>query len=133
MSSLYASSGPKAEGVPTNNKRGRGSGPCRFRGGLDKAFHIVPTALLVRVQRLKNDPYKAVNGHKTYSPLDGHWVIVTTSKVLHCFLARRDEIRFLFDPPSFVDDIIVENRLTDSFRYIFLKRNCTKFRQKFRV
>ena len=24
--SLYASSGPKAEGVPTNNQRGRGSG-----------------------------------------------------------------------------------------------------------
>ena len=35
--SLYASSGPKAEGVPTNNQRGRGSGPCRLWGGLDKA------------------------------------------------------------------------------------------------
>ena len=30
MCSLYASSGPKAEGVPTNNQRGRGSGPCRL-------------------------------------------------------------------------------------------------------
>ena len=43
--SLYASSGPKAEGVPTNNQRGRGSGPCRLWGGLDKArpswLHIV--------------------------------------------------------------------------------------------
>ena len=28
--SLYASSGPKTEGVPTNNQRGRGSGPCRL-------------------------------------------------------------------------------------------------------
>ena len=28
--SLYASSGPKAEGVPTKNKRGRGSGHCRL-------------------------------------------------------------------------------------------------------
>ena len=28
--SLYASSGPKAEGVPTNNQRGRASGPCRL-------------------------------------------------------------------------------------------------------
>ena len=28
--SLYASLGPKAEGVPTNNQRGRGSGPCRL-------------------------------------------------------------------------------------------------------
>ena len=63
--SLYASSGPKAEGVPTNNQRGRGSGPCRLWGGLDKARHIVPTALLVRVQRLRNDLYKAVKGPST--------------------------------------------------------------------
>ena len=28
--SLYASSGPKAKGVPTDNQKGRGSGPCRF-------------------------------------------------------------------------------------------------------
>ena len=36
-SGLYASSGPKAEGVPTNNQS-----------------HIVPIALLVRVQRFRN-------------------------------------------------------------------------------
>ena len=58
--SLYASAGPKAEGVPTNNQRGWGSGPCRLLGGLDKARHIVPTALIVRVQRLRNALYKAV-------------------------------------------------------------------------
>ena len=63
--SLYASSGPKAEGVPTNNQRGRGSGPCRLWGGLDKVRHIVPTALLVRVQRFRNDLYKAVKGPST--------------------------------------------------------------------
>ena len=51
--SLYASSGFKAEGVPTNNQRQRGSGPCRLWGGLEKARHIVPTAFLVRVQCLK--------------------------------------------------------------------------------
>ena len=28
--SLNASSGPKTEGVPTNNLRGWGSGPCRL-------------------------------------------------------------------------------------------------------
>ena len=28
--SLYANSGPKAEGVPTMNQRGRGSGLCRL-------------------------------------------------------------------------------------------------------
>ena len=60
--SLYASTGQKAKGVPTNNQRERGSGPCRLWGGLDKARHIVPTAILVRVQRLRNDLYKAVKG-----------------------------------------------------------------------
>ena len=63
--SLYASSGPKAEGVPSNNQMGRGSGLCRLWGGLDKARHIVPTALLVRVQRFRNDLYKAVKGPST--------------------------------------------------------------------
>ena len=65
MRSLYASSGPKAEGVPTNNQRERGSGPCRLWWGLDKARHIVPTALLVRVQRFRNDLYKVVKGPST--------------------------------------------------------------------
>ena len=59
--SLYASAGPKAEGVSTNNRRGRESGPCRLLGGLDKARHIVPTSLLVRVKRFRNDLYMAVS------------------------------------------------------------------------
>ena len=42
-----------AEGVPTNNQRGRRSGPCRLWGGLDKARHIVPTALLVSARFLR--------------------------------------------------------------------------------
>ena len=63
--SMYASSGLKAEGVPTNNQRGRGSGSCCLWGGLDKARHIVPTASLVRVQRLRNDLYKDVKGPST--------------------------------------------------------------------
>ena len=46
--SLYASSGPKAEGVPANNQRGRGSVPCRLWEGVDKTDHIVQTALLVK-------------------------------------------------------------------------------------
>ena len=133
--SLYASSGPKAEGVLTNNQRGSGSGPCRLWGGLDKARHIVPTALLVRVQRLKNELYKAAKRakYKTYSPLDDHWVILSTSNAFNYFRARRDEIRFAFDPLWFVDKITVEYRVSDSFRYIFLKRYCTTFGQKFRV
>ena len=60
--SLYASSGQKAEKVPTNNQRERRSGPCRLRGGLDSARHIVPTAFLVGVQRLRNDLCKAYKG-----------------------------------------------------------------------
>ena len=63
--SLCASSGSKTEGVSTNNQRGRGSEPCRLRGCLDKARHIVPTALLVRLQRFRNDLYKAVKGPST--------------------------------------------------------------------
>ena len=36
--------------VPTNNQRERGSKVCLLWGGLNKSHHIVPTALLVRVQ-----------------------------------------------------------------------------------
>ena len=54
-----------AEGVPTNNQRGRRSGSCRIWGGLDKACHIVPTALLVRVQYFRKGLYKAVDGPST--------------------------------------------------------------------
>ena len=54
-----------AEGVPTNNQRGQRSGPCRLWGGLDKARHIVPTALLVRVQWFRKGSYKAVEGPST--------------------------------------------------------------------
>ena len=74
--SLYASSGPEAEGVPTNNQRGWGSGPCRLWGGFDKACHIVPTALLVRVSKSCNP-----------LPLYDRWVILTTSMGFHYFLA----------------------------------------------
>ena len=41
-----------------NNQRGR-------RGGLDKARHIVPTVLLVRVQCFRKSLYKAVQGPST--------------------------------------------------------------------
>ena len=38
---LEASSDQKTKGAPTNNQRGRGSGPCFLWGGLDKFRHIV--------------------------------------------------------------------------------------------
>ena len=56
-----------AEGVPTDNQKGRRAGPCRLCGGLDKARHIVPTALLVRVQCFRKGPYKVVEGPSTRS------------------------------------------------------------------
>ena len=34
----------------------------------------------------------------TYSPLDDHWVILTTSKAFYYYRARQDVIRFAFDP-----------------------------------
>ena len=59
---LEASWGPRTEGVPTNNQRGWGSGPCLLWGGLDKSRH-----LLVRVQCFKKDLYrlKAAEGQST--------------------------------------------------------------------
>ena len=63
--SLYVSSGPKDEGVLSKNQKGQGSGPCSNRGGLDKTRYIAPIALLVRVQRFRNDLYKAVKMQRT--------------------------------------------------------------------
>ena len=70
--------------------------------------------------------------HKTYSPSVGS-----------CWLRRRrltiveaDEMTFsspLTLPPKFGDKITIEDRVRDSLWYIFLKRYCTKFWQRFRV
>ena len=86
MSGMYPNSGPKAEGVTTYNQRGRGSGPFHLCGGLDQASHIVPTALLVRMQRLRNDLYKAVKGPST-SP-------IVLSLMAGSYFRRR--MRFIF-------------------------------------
>ena len=61
--------------------------------------HILPNALLVRVQCVRKDLYKAKVKHKTCRPLDDHWVILSASKAFDYFGARRDEIRFASDPP----------------------------------
>ena len=58
-------SGPKAEGVPSKNQRRYGSGRGRLWGGLDKARHIVPTALLVKSAILQAVKGRfMVHGHK---------------------------------------------------------------------
>ena len=60
---LYLSSGLRAVGVLTNNRRGQSLGPCHLCGGLDKARQVVPITLLVRIQR--NSLYMAVEGPST--------------------------------------------------------------------
>ena len=62
---LEASSGSRSKGVPTYNQRGWRSGPGLLWGALDKSRHIVPTALLVRMQCFRKDLYKAVEGQST--------------------------------------------------------------------
>ena len=59
--------------------------------------------------------------------------MLTTSKAFHYFRPRRDEVRFAFDPPKFVDKITIEDKVSDFLWYILLKRYFTKFGQKFRV
>ena len=40
--------------------------------------------------------------HKTYSPLDDHWVILSSSKAFDYFRTRRDEIRCVFDLKNYL-------------------------------
>ena len=83
-----------AEGVPTNNQRGLISGPCRPCEGLDKACHIVPNALLVRVQCFRKGLHKAVEGQST------RHIVLLMSKGSYCRRRRRliifepDEMKF---------------------------------------
>ena len=54
----------RAVGVPTNNQREQISGPCRLCEGLDKARHVVPTALLVKSAMLKEESVRGSRGAK---------------------------------------------------------------------
>ena len=90
-----------AEGVPTNNQRGQRSGPL---GGLDKARHMVLTALLVRVQCFRKGSYKAVEGSSTRP------IVLSMITWSYCRRQRRltifepDEMKFgVFDPLQFVN------------------------------
>ena len=53
----------------------------------------------------------------TFSPFDDSWVILTTLQTYNYFRARRDDIRFAFDPPRFVDKNTVVDRVSDSLWY----------------
>ena len=50
--------------------------------------------------------------HNTYRPLNDRRLIFTTLMTCHYL---RDEFRYAFDPPYFVDKIEVEDRVSDSF------------------
>ena len=63
-SSLYASSGLKAEVVPTNNQRGRGSGPCRLRGGQIITCALSNNAIDVKRKEKRFDPVVCIQTSK---------------------------------------------------------------------
>ena len=100
--SLYASSGPKAESVPTNNGAQDPVAPGEVRQGPSYSPNRLATLQEWSVQGCKRAE------HKTYSPLYDRWFTRTTLRAFHYFRARRDEIRFAFDPPKFVDNITVQ-------------------------
>ena len=84
---------------------------------------------LVGVQCLRNDLYKAVKGPSTRpSPLDDHWVNDIEGVSLFSSPTRWNSLRLW---PSLV--LKQDHRRRSGEWYIFLKRYCTKFGQKFRV
>ena len=107
-----------AEGVPTNNQRGQISGPCRLWGGLDKARHIVPTALLVRVQCFRKGSYKAVEGPSTRP--------IVLSLITGSYCRRRRRLT-IFEPDE--RKLPKNPALTEVQRYVFdslLKHQSTR-------
>ena len=91
-----------AEGVL--NKTGLISGPWRLCGGLNKARHIVPTALLVRVQCFRKGP--------STRP-----IVLSMINASYCL----DHRRRLGERNSFW------------YKLVSLQQNVTKFRRKFEV
>ena len=81
-----------AERVSTNNQRGRRSGPYHLLGGLDKARHIVPNALLVRVQCLRKGMYKAVEWPGTRP------IVLSMINGSYCYRRRHFTILTIFEP-----------------------------------
>ena len=79
---LYASSGPKTEGVPTNNQRGRGSGPCRLWGGCETDFVVYIRRFIYKFLNVCPFDYTAVAGSGKVGPVNqvNHtsWVAVVT-------------------------------------------------------
>ena len=88
---------------------------------LDKARHTVPTALLVRVQRLRNDLYKVVKGPSTI-PIVLSMIPGSYWRRQRCFTIFEYEMKFASPLTSLIEDkIILEDWVSDSLRFIFLK------------
>ena len=123
--SLYTSYCLRAEGVLTNNQMGQSSGPCRFCGGLNKARHV-PTALLVRVQCLRESLYMAVEGSSiryiVLSIIPGSYCLRVEGVLLRHCCSRGNAISWATDTSKFVNKITIKDLVGDSFCYIFLKR-----------
>ena len=83
-----------AKEVATYNQRGRRSGPCRILSGFGKALHIVPTALLVRVQCFRKGMYIDVQGPSAKPTVLAmiKWAKMSSSKAFNYFLP--DEMKF---------------------------------------
>ena len=98
FSRLDASSDPRTKGDPTNNQRDDDH-------GFSSSEELVPSYSPLRIVRqsamLSKRPVQGCRRakHKTYRPHDDHWIVLSTSKALDYFKARRDETRFVFDPP----------------------------------
>ena len=72
--------------------------------------------------------------HKTYSPLDDHWVISTVVVEGVWLFSNPTKRNSVCLWPSLVCKLDHRRRLGERFLWqIFLERNITKFRQKFRV
>ena len=90
-----------AEGVPTKKSEGtkiRTLSPLR-RFGQGPSYS--PNRLVSQSAMLSE---KFVQGctrakHKTYSPLDDQWIMLSSSKAFNYFRSRRDKIRCVIGPP----------------------------------
>ena len=116
---LEASLGPRTEGVPINNHRGRRPRPCFLRGGLYKSRQIVPIVLLVRVQRFMKNLYKVVKLSSTR--------VIVLSRISASYIRRwgrltifkPDKTIFAVFLPSFVCKLDHRRRPSERFVQIY--------------
>ena len=102
---------------PTNNQEGQRSRTCRSCGGLDKARHVVPTGLIVRVQCYRKSMHMAVGG-PSIIPIVFSMIPLSHTADVECvwlFLFRGNEIIWALDRSTFVNKITVNELVGDFF------------------